>query len=244
MAKDWIKTLVDTPLIKHLERSVPKHSRIGDSRFFGTDQFPWAKRLEANWQLIRQELDGVLERVGELPNFQQIMPRQGRISQDDGWKTYYFYAFGFVARKNCERCPQTWQLIKDIPGLKVAFFSILSPGKQIPEHCGKHKGIIRYHLGLRVPHPQTACGIRVGDETVHWIEGKSLIFDDTFPHAAWNNTSGYRAVLFLDVARPLRFPLSLTNWASFQILAFSPLAREAKANHRQWEKRFESTDKE
>ena len=35
--------------------------------------------------------------------------------------------------------------------MKSAFFSILAPGKHIPKHYGKHKGIIRYHLALKVP---------------------------------------------------------------------------------------------
>lgn len=78
---------------------------------------------------------------------------------------------------------------------------IISPGKQIPEHCGKHKGLIRYHLGLRVPEPKTACGISIGDEIAHWEKGKSLIFDDTFPHADLNNSNGYRVMLFLDIAK-------------------------------------------
>ncbi|MGB3519211.1 MAG: aspartyl/asparaginyl beta-hydroxylase domain-containing protein, partial [Elainellaceae cyanobacterium] len=180
--------------------------------------------------------------VNALPNFQDIMPRQKRISPDDGWKTYYFYAFGFKATKNCDRCPETWKLLKDIPGLKVAFFSILSPGKQIPEHCGKHKGLIRYHLGLMVPEPKEQCRIQVGGQMRHWEEGKSLIFDDTYPHAVWNDTDGYRAVLFLDIERPFRFPLSWLNWTVSQILSFSPLAQEAKANYQRWEKEFEALE--
>lgn len=239
MKQDFVSKIVKSPLIQKLVALVPEYSQVGDSVFFSTDQFPWARELEANWPVIRQELDQVLQRVSALPNFQDIMPRQQRISPDDGWKTYYFCAFGFVARKNCDRCPETWKLLQRIPGLKVAFFSILTPGKHIPEHCGKHKGLIRYHLGLIVPEPKTACRIRVGDQVTHWQEGKSLIFDDTFPHEVWNDTDGYRVVLFLDIARPLRFPLSLVNWLVFQILAFSPLAQEAKANYRNWERRFE-----
>lgn len=236
--KDWVKVIVDTPLVRQLERLVPQYSLVGDAVFFTPDQFPWSQDLEANWRVIRQELEQVLEHVGELPNFQDIMPRQRRISPDDGWKTYYFCAFGFVAQKNCDRCPETWKLLQKIPGLKVAFFSILSPGKHIPEHRGKHKGLIRYHLGLMVPEPRSACHIRVNGITAQWEEGKSLIFDDTFPHAVWNDTSGYRAILFLDIARPLKFPLSLVNWIVSQILAFSPLAQEAKANYYTWENRY------
>ncbi|MGC9502601.1 aspartyl/asparaginyl beta-hydroxylase domain-containing protein [Baaleninema sp.] len=240
--KDWVKTIVNTPPVRQLENLVPKYSLVGDSVFFTTEQFPWSKKLEANWHLIREELDQILDRVGELPNFQDIMPRQQRISQDDGWKTYYFCAFNFIAQNNCDRCPQTWNLIKDIPGLKVAFFSILAPGKEIPEHRGKHKGLIRYHLGLRVPEPSDRCGIQVNGEVAHWQEGKSLIFDDTFPHSAWNRTDGYRVVLFLDIARPLKFPLSLINWSVSQILSVSSIAREAQANYQTWETRFEAAN--
>ncbi|MEL6322203.1 MAG: hypothetical protein AAFQ57_16395, partial [Cyanobacteria bacterium J06626_14] len=56
-----------------------------------------------------------------------------------------------------------------------------------------------------------------------------------------NKTDGYRAILFLDIARPFRFPLSLVNWTVSQILAFSPLAQEAKANYYKWEERFDDT---
>jgi len=241
---DWVKAIATSPVVRAIERAVPRYSKVGDRVFFEVEQFPWARDLEANWKVIRTELEDVLERVGELPNFQEIMPRQGRITQDDGWKTYYFYAFGFVARGNCDRCPKTWELLQDIPGLKVAFFSILNPGKHIPEHYGKHKGLIRYHLGLVVPEPRDRCRIRVNGQFTHWEEGKSLIFDDTFPHAVWNDTDGYRAVLFLDIARPLRFPLSLVNWLVSQGLKFSPIAREAKQNHLAWERRFDSSDRE
>ncbi|MDJ0797929.1 MAG: aspartyl/asparaginyl beta-hydroxylase domain-containing protein [Calothrix sp. MO_167.B12] len=226
-----------------LEKLVGKYSLIGDSVFFEPEQFPWVAELEANWMVIRQELEQVLEDVDELPNFQDISTRQYRIANDNLWKTYFFYAFGFKATKNCQRCPQTTKLLEKIPGMKVAFFSILAPGKHIPEHRGKHKGIIRYHLGLMVPEPKSACRIRIADKVAYWEEGKSLIFDDTFYHEAWNETDGYRVVLFLDIARPLGFPLSLVNWLVNNLIAASPVIQEAKANHEQWEQRFENTVK-
>jgi beta-hydroxylase len=225
-------------VVKKLERLVPEYSKVGDSVFFSTEQFPWAKELEADWQVIRQELDQVLTYTNALPNFQDISPRQQRIADDDRWKTFFFCAFGFKSRKNCDRCPETVKLLQKVPGLKVAFFSILAPGKHIPEHRGKHKGLIRYHLGLKVPQ-SSACYIRVADKIAHWEEGKSLIFDDTFDHEVWNNTDDYRAVLFLDVARPMRFPMSLVNWAVCTIIALSPIVQTAKGNHEDWEKRFE-----
>ncbi|MEM9137382.1 MAG: aspartyl/asparaginyl beta-hydroxylase domain-containing protein, partial [Cyanobacteria bacterium P01_F01_bin.42] len=196
---DGVKVFINSPVMRKVIDAVPEYSLVGDSEFFTNEQFPWSYKLEENWEVIRAELEQILEYTDALPNFQDIMPRQERITKDDGWKTYFFCAFGFVARKNCDRCPETWKLLKKIPGLKVAFFSILAPGKHIPEHNGKHKGIIRYHLALKVPTPAEKCRIRIGDQTTHWQEGKSLIFDDTFPHEVWNETDGYRVVLFVDI---------------------------------------------
>ncbi|WP_448571520.1 aspartyl/asparaginyl beta-hydroxylase domain-containing protein [Trichothermofontia sp.] len=241
--KDLITPFVKSSLGQKLEQWAANASLVGDSAFFTREQFPWVNTLEANWQLIRQELDHILQDVDRLPNFQDIMPRQYRITQDDRWKTYYFCAFGYVAQKNCDRCPETWKIIQSIPGLKVAFFSILAPGKHIPEHRGKHKGLIRCHLALKVPEPKEACRIRVADQMAYWEEGKCLLFDDTFYHEVWNETDGYRAVLFLDIARPMRFPMSLLNWAVAQILVLSPLVKTAKANHEHWEKQFETVAK-
>ena len=46
--------------------------------------------------------------------------------------------------------------------------------------------------------------IRVGNDFYSWREGRGLHFDDTFNHEVWNDTEGYRVVLFVDFARPLR----------------------------------------
>ncbi|MCU0566873.1 MAG: aspartyl/asparaginyl beta-hydroxylase domain-containing protein [Oculatellaceae cyanobacterium Prado106] len=226
--------------VKKLESMVPEYSRVGESVFFENSQFPWSEKLEANWKVIREELDQVLEYAEDLPNFQDISPRQHRIANDNRWKTFFFCAFGFRAQKNCDRCPETWKLLKDIPGLKVAFFSILAPGKHIPEHRGKHKGLIRYHLALKVPEPKEACRIRIADQMAYWEEGKSLIFDDTYYHEVWNDTEDYRVVLFLDIARPLRFPLSFVNGLVCTLIALSPVVQVAKGNHQSWEKQFDA----
>ncbi|MBD1913130.1 aspartyl/asparaginyl beta-hydroxylase domain-containing protein [Leptolyngbya sp. FACHB-16] len=232
--KGWLASVA-----QKLESMVPAYSKVGDSVFFTNEQFPFSYELEANWKVIREELDQVMLNVDDLPNFHDISPRQVRIAGDNLWKTYFFWAFGFKSKANCDRCPETVKLLKKVPGLKVAFFSILAPGKHIPEHRGKHKGLIRYHLGLKVPEKKEACRIRVADQFAHWEEGKSLIFDDTFYHEVWNDTDEYRAVLFLDIARPLRFPLSLVNGLVNFMIGVSPIVQVARRNHATWEKHFE-----
>ncbi|WP_416670543.1 aspartyl/asparaginyl beta-hydroxylase domain-containing protein [Egbenema bharatensis] len=232
--------LEQVSIVQKLENLVPRYSLVGDSIFFSKEQFPWTEMLEANWQVIRQELDQVMPYADALPNFQDISPRQSSIADDNRWKTYFFCAFGYRSQKNCDRCPETAKILKQIPGLKVAFFSILAPGKHIPAHRGKHKGIIRCHLALKVPEPKESCRIRIADEIAHWEEGKVLLFDDTFPHEVWNDTNDYRVVLFLDIARPLKFPLSLVNWTVNSLVGLSPIIQVAKGNHESWEQQFEA----
>ena len=224
-------------IIQVFEAGVARASLVPDRAFLEPDTFAWIADLEANWQVIRQELDRVMEATERLPNFQDISVEQYSITQDNRWKTYFFYAYGIKAEANCDRCPETTRLIERIPGMKTAFFSILLPGKRIPEHRGPYKGVLRYHLGLRIPQATERCGIRVGGEVRHWQEGKSLLFDDTFPHSAWNDTDDIRVVLFLDIVRPLRFPWSAINQALIQLVAWSPFVQSGKKNLEAWEKK-------
>lgn len=230
--------LVGEWLLDRLDRLVARASVLGDPPFFTNDDFLWSYGLEANWAVIRKELDEVLARRDELPSFQEISTDQETITNDDRWKTFFLYGFGFRSDANCERCPETARLVAAIPGMQTAMFSILSAHKHVPDHCGPYKGVIRYHLALKVPEPRERCRIRVGDEIATWEEGRSLIFDDTYEHEVWNDTDDVRAVLFCDVVRPLRFPMNVCNWLVIKAIARSPFVQDAKRRHLAWEARF------
>lgn len=236
---------VGAKILWTFEKLIPEYSLIGNTAFFEPDQFSWIPELEANWHLIRQELEEVLKVKEQLPNFQDISPDQGySTTQDDLWKTYFLYGYGIKVDKNCQRCPETTRLIENIPGMKTAFFSILFPGKHIPEHRGPYKGVIRCLFGLKIPEPREKCRIRVGTETRSWEEGKGLIFDDSFPHEAWNETNDIRVVLFLDIMRPLRFPMSIFNEFFLKLITISPFVQDGYANQRKWDVRLEEVFEE
>jgi ornithine lipid ester-linked acyl 2-hydroxylase len=225
-------------LLRQLEKIIGSASLVGQSTFFDPYRFPWVKTFEDNWQIIRQELDEILKYRDDLPNFQDISPDQYRITNDQRWKTFFFYAYGVRAEQNCGLCPQTADLLARIPGLKTAFFSILLPHKQIPPHRGPYNGVLRYHLGLLIPKIANQCGIRVGKDIRHWQEGKSLVFDDSFEHEAWNHTDEVRVILFVDVVRPLTFPISVLNQLIIQLIAWSPYIRDAEVNQKKWDQRL------
>ena len=230
---------VGTRIVHRLERFIAWGSLVGNPAFFEDDVFPWIPHIEGRWKTIRHELDQVLERRDELPNFQDISADQRGLTQDDSWKTYFSYAYGHKAEGNCRRCPDTTRIIESIPGMKTAFFSILAAGKHIPSHRGPYKGVIRYHLGLIVPEPKHRCRICVSDEVRHWEEGKSLIFDDTYQHEVWNDTNDLRVVLLMDVVRPLRFPANGLNWLLLKLIGWSPFVQDGVQNYQAWERKFD-----
>jgi beta-hydroxylase len=221
-------------LLRSVDRFIARHSEIGDPPVFDSGTFAWTPRLEAEWRTVRRELDEILRDRDRLPRFQDISEDQARISRDDRWKTFFLYGYGYKLPDNCRRCPETTRLIESVPGMTTAFFSILAPGKHIPAHRGPYKGVVRCHLALKVPEPRERCRIRVADRIVHWQEGQSLIFDDTYEHEVWNETDGERVVLFMDVMRPMRFPASLVNRAAFHLIRLSPFVQRARRNQRRW----------
>jgi beta-hydroxylase len=225
--------------IRWLDGYFGRHSLVGDHTFFAPDDFAWVRELEASAPTIRAELDEVLRYQDDLPNFQDISTDQYQITDDDRWKTFFFYGYGFTAGNNADRCPETARLLQKIPGMTTAMFSIFAPHKRVPPHGGPYKGVLRYHLALMVPEPVDSCGIRVGHDVRHWEEGKSLVFDDTFEHEAWNDTDGTRVVLFVDFKRPLDRVARIFNEVVLKVIGFSPFIQDAKARHNAWEKRFE-----
>ncbi len=239
----WERTVeltiaVGERILAPIERFIGKRSLVGDATFFPTERFPWIEHIERNWTVIREEAEALLEHQGELANFQDISKDQIEITDDDRWKTFFLYGYGFEAKLGVQMCPRTAALMHEIPGMKTAMISILSPRKHILDHRGPYKGVLRYHLGLIVPQDAASCRIRVGEDVRHWEEGKSLMFDDTFNHEVWNDTDETRVVLFVDVMRPLPFPESAINAAIVKAIGYSPFVLDAKRNQEAWERRF------
>ena len=228
-------------IVAWAERLNSKYSKLGEQQIYENTSFPWSQELEGEWHLIRGELERVLLRQHDLPNMQDIAPDAASITKDAGWKVFILVAYGVKSEPNIRICPETWRLVKKIPGLKTAMFSILEPGKHLPPHRGPYNGVLRLHLGLIVPEAKQNLGMRVGAQVCHWQEGRVLIFDDAYEHEVWNDTGYVRVVLFVDFVKPLKFPANLLNLALLNLAVFTPYIREAHENLRNWEKGFHQT---
>jgi ornithine lipid ester-linked acyl 2-hydroxylase len=227
------------PIVITVEKLLTRLSPVGNPVIFANDTFPWTKTLEANWGDIQTEIASLLPFHAGLPNLQDIQQEQAYITTDDKWKTFFLLGFGHECRLNMEKCPKTTALIKQIPDIQTALFSILSPGKHIPRHRGVYKGLIRSHLALIVPGKPGDCRMQVGDEWVHWEEGKMVVFDNTRFHEVWNDTDQIRVVLLIDVIRPFRGWFDRINRGIIHLIARSPYVAAAFKKHRQWEREFD-----
>src|SRR5580704_2077719 len=65
-----------------------KFSIPGDQPVFDNAKFPWVAAIEAEFPKIRAELDRVMLRRDELPNFQDISSDVKTIQTDNNWKTF------------------------------------------------------------------------------------------------------------------------------------------------------------
>ncbi len=224
--------------VEAAERLNVRYSKVGNPAVYDISNFPWAAGVEGEWRTIRRELENVLKRKDELPDFHDIAAEVASISKAPGWKTFLLAGYGVKSERNIAVCPETWRILQKVPGLKTAMFSIFEPGKHLPAHRGPYNGVLRFHLGLVVPEPREQIAIRVANRVCHWEEGRALIFDDAYEHEAWNKTDKVRVILFVDFVRPLRFPANLVNWLILNIAAFTPYIREGHDKHREWERSF------
>ena len=108
------------------------------------------------------------------------------------------------------------------------FFSTLHSQSYIKPHSGPMNLRLRLHLPLLVPkqkkkeevdqradnydNPQhqqqqqqrPIAGIKVADQTREWVEGSTLVLDDSYIHEVWNDSTNTapRVLFLLDIWHP------------------------------------------
>lgn len=227
-------------LFRGLDAYLGRQSLIPNEPVLPSELFDWADDFRSHWGEMRQELDELLRRRDALPRFQDLSPDQYRISPDDLWRTFVLYGFGHRSDHGCSLCPETARQLEKVPGIESAFFSILAPGKYVPLHKGVTKGMVRCHLGIKIPKRRDDCSMTVGGVRCTWEEGEVLFFDDTYPHEVTNDTDEERAVLLFDFERPMT---RRGRWLSYTLLALlrrSAYFKDALEN----QQAFEARDRE
>ncbi len=205
-----------------------RHSLISTTPQIGNHEFNWVATLEAHWPAIREELDRLLEHPEDIPAFHQISPDQKRISKGDNWKTFGLFVYGQRVDDNCAICPRTAQAISEIPGMRTAMFSILKPHYHIVPHKGPTRAVVRAHLGVdRAKGSGKSCGSALTIRSCTGMRGKVILFDDSYEHEVRNDTDELRAVLFLDIDRPMDKVGTAVNKLLFSLIKSQPVCEAA-----------------
>jgi aspartyl/asparaginyl beta-hydroxylase (cupin superfamily) len=201
-----------------------------DKKVFYTEEekleiFPLSIKLEKNVDKIKEELYNLLKINNRKISAYGNVAEQFIAKEKDffkGWSTIPLKMFGKIT-DNLLKCPFLYSYLANEENIPTAFFSILEPGKRIPSHYGPFKGILRYHLSLFLPPKDSGdCFISVDNQIYEWKESQGVLFDETYKHFVINDTNYYRAILFLDVKRPLFFPLNLFNDFILFLMGISP----------------------
>jgi beta-hydroxylase len=217
-----------------------------DERYL--DTYPELRTLEAGYADVRRECERLLCTREQLTDIAAL----GGDYTAGGIHTIRWKAFvlksGTFIEENCAHAPRTAALLRQLPSVYNAFFSILEPRQYVRPHWGYYKGFVRYHLGVVIPEDNAGqtCWLRVNgdradntrrDKTLiargakaYWRNGRGLMFDDTNLHDAANESDEVRVVLWLDVARKLPPALSLYNRALLSALYREPSIRRFREN--------------
>jgi beta-hydroxylase len=222
-----IKDAINAVLVRAEDRGVFPAAPAYEHNYL--KDYPDFKLLEDNYAVIREECERLLGLKEKMTDMEALGGdyTAGGIHTAQ-WKTFLFKSGKFI-EANCRLAPRTADLLRRIPNLYTAFFSILDPHQHIAPHFGYYKGFLRYHLGIIIPNDNAdgCCYLRINANpadnarrernlidkgvTYYWKNGEGVMFDDTFLHDAHNDSDEVRVVLWLDVARRLPWHLHLFN---------------------------------
>jgi beta-hydroxylase len=209
------------------------------SYFYNSEQFKQLHFLEENFAIIRKELIELISIKNEQ-EWLRTFPDYVKADRDKAWKVFSFLFFMMKNPVHRALCKKTTELIDQIPELISCDFSYMEPNTQILPHKGYSRMVLRCHLPLIVPNPAD-CGIRVGNETRHWEEGKLLIFDDSFEHEAWNKSNERRVVLMFDIPNPL-WGYTAEEISKYKIMNLDDPFLLSLANKEDWISAFEKLE--
>ena len=177
--------------------------------FYDPGQFDWVAGFEAQVPAMRADVERLL--VGESGFHPYVegdanRPNRGHALLGDArWSAFDLWKGGVEVEDNARRCPATMAALRSAPMPRIAgrspmaLFSLLRPYTHIPPHWGMLNTRLICHIPLIVP---PGCRLRVGNEVRGVEAGKTMIFDDSIEHEAWNDSDETRIVLLFEIWRP------------------------------------------
>ena len=181
-------------------------SAVANKPILNVKDFPELDPLQQNWETIREEARKLYE-GGHIQISKSYNDLAFNTFFKRGWKRFYLKWYGDFFPSAMDLCPRTVDLVKSIPSINAALFTLMPGKSKLGEHRDPFAGSIRYHLGLVTPNSD-ACRIYIDGTPYSWRDGQAILFDETYIHSVNNDTEQDRIILFCDVTRPLRTPVA------------------------------------
>lgn len=150
--------------------------------------------IERAFPIVRKELEG-LDLVRDFYPWPQSDGYTGM------WSVFglYFDCEPYLPidlPKNQARCPGTVAMLKSLPRLVDAGFSLVGPKSRILPHSDNYgPKLQRLHMGVLVP---AGSEMIVAGKKLEWEEGRVVMFDRSQIHEVTNSSDHARVVLLCD----------------------------------------------
>lgn len=169
------------------------------------DVFSGSEEFEDNYIAIRDEINALDTQKMTLTKdtFEGVNENIGRnVKDNEGWRILPLCIGENISEAALHKLPTLVSLIKKYRNeIQSAAVSVIPPNTHIPQHVGYYKGIVRWMFAIKVPRDRSNCFLCVNNQRVLWQEGKSIAFDDCYPHKVFNDTEESRVVIYMDITR-------------------------------------------
>jgi len=188
-----------------------------DIIFKSSNDYPKLKLLENNWEIIKNEIPELDKNKVTISRSQDTWNNQKGLEfveslkdnkdwvkswdGNDSWFTFPLIYKDSPVGKAEELCPQTVKLLKQLGGIRIAAYSLLTPNSILPIHhddTGPTFGSMSMNLLL----DGTFCSLYIKHDD-KFVEhkhklGECVIFNSEVDHYADNRDFFNRTILFVD----------------------------------------------
>ncbi len=180
--------------------------------FYTVNDYPELKILEENWNIIASEIPKI--DLNNLDKYQQRSRTAWNNEEADklaknlksewlqGWQGSSWYNFPLmyhneVIDKSDVVCPKTIELLKKVPSIQIAGYSLLLPNSKLDTHTdetGRRNNSMACNLLLT----ENNANLYVNNVKYKHKLGKAVIFDSNYEHYADNQDDKIRIILYVD----------------------------------------------
>ena len=166
--------------------------------------------LAADWRELRAEAE-LLVRDHNWTTSPGWTSGETELDQDGGWHQLVFSGLGNPPPPPVisKAAPCLTALPDQLQSHRQTFgqikLSVMVGPMRVAAHSGYTNTRLRVHLPLVVP-ADPPPRLRLVDQNLTWTEGELLVFDDSFEHEVWHESSQARIVLILDMNHPDLLP--------------------------------------